>query len=73
MEARGLTSIELRTLYLFAIGHSSQRIAEKLGFHQSFVLDHLRVAVRKLGAANRVHAVMIATEMKLIRSGMRAD
>lgn len=73
METRDLTAIELKTLYLFATGNSSQKIAERLGFHQRFVLDHLRVAVRKLGATNRVHAVMIATEMKLIRSGMRID
>jgi DNA-binding CsgD family transcriptional regulator len=73
METRDLTSIELKSLYLFAIGCSSQQIGEKLRVHQSLVLDHLRVATRKLGAANRVHAVMIATEMKLIRSGMRTD
>jgi DNA-binding CsgD family transcriptional regulator len=68
MEMRDLTAAELKALSLFATGSSSQQIAEKLGVHQSLVLGHLRVATRKLGAANHVHAVMIATELKLIRS-----
>jgi DNA-binding CsgD family transcriptional regulator len=73
METRDLSTTELKALALFATGSSSQQIAEKLGIHQSLVLNHLRVATRKLGAASRVHAVMIATELKLIKSGMHID
>jgi DNA-binding CsgD family transcriptional regulator len=68
MKMCDLTSAEMKALSLFATGSSPRQIAEKLGVHQSLVLDHLRVATRKLGATNHVHAVMIATELKLIRS-----
>jgi DNA-binding NarL/FixJ family response regulator len=73
MDDRELSPIELKVLKLFATGSTSRDIAFKLAVHPSVALDHLRVATRKLGAANRVHAVMIATEMKLIRTGMRID
>lgn len=73
MDGRELTAIELKVLRLFVTGPSSREIAIKLTIHQTSALDHLRVITRKLGAANRVHAVMIATELKLVRTGMRIE
>jgi DNA-binding CsgD family transcriptional regulator len=35
------------------------------------VQDHLRVAARKLGARNRVHAASIGVDLKLVKVGKR--
>ena len=40
--------------------------------HKATVQDHLRVAARKLGAANRVHAAVIAAELGLIKTFKRS-
>ncbi len=71
MQPRALDSSELSVLTLFASGKTTEEIAEALNLHKGVVQDHLRVAVRKLGAANRVHAAVIATEMGLIRINKR--
>lgn len=72
MEPRELTPTELGVLRSFAFGNSSREIAASFNIHQSAVLSHLRVATRKLGASNAVHAAVIATEIGLIRTGVRA-
>jgi hypothetical protein len=43
-------------------------VAQRLHVHHTVAQDWLRVAVRKLGATNRVHAVAIATELGIIRT-----
>jgi LuxR family quorum sensing-dependent transcriptional regulator len=67
MDLRPLDAAELTVLALYANGLSTEEIGEKLQLHKSIVQDRLRVAVRKLGAANRVHAVAIAVERKIIK------
>ena len=67
MQPRVLDPSELSALTLFANGKTTEEIAEAMNLHKGVVQDHLRVATRKLGAANRVHAAVIATEMGLIR------
>ncbi len=71
MQPRALDPNELTVLTLFASGKTTEEIAEALKLHKGVVQDHLRVAARKLGAANRVHAAVIATEMGLIRINKR--
>jgi two-component system nitrate/nitrite response regulator NarL len=73
MQPRALDPSELSVLALFASGKSTEEIAETLKLHKGTVQDHLRVAARKLGAANRVHAAVIATEMGLIRTNKRGS
>jgi LuxR family quorum sensing-dependent transcriptional regulator len=51
---------ELEALTLFANGKSADEIAASLKVSQGMAHHYLRVAARKLGARNRVHAVAIA-------------
>jgi DNA-binding CsgD family transcriptional regulator len=67
MEPRALTEAEHKTLTLYAKGQTTEEIGERLSIDKSVVQDHLRVAVRKLGATNRVHAVAIAMDLKIIK------
>ena len=67
MELRALDASELEVLGLYANGQSTEEIGARLQIHKSVVQDRLRVAVRKLGAANRVHAVAIAVERNIIK------
>lgn len=54
-------------------GLSTADIAKRFGVNKIDVQDWLRVAVRKLGAVNRVHAVALATDMRIIKvAGGRA-
>lgn len=67
MDPRPLDSAELEVLTLYANGLSTEEVGARLQLHKSIVQDRLRVAMRKLGAANRVHAVAIAVERKIIK------
>jgi DNA-binding CsgD family transcriptional regulator len=70
---RPLDRNELEALRLFANGRSADEIASQLGVSQSMAHHYLRVAARKLGARNRVHAVAIAVSMGLIETGCRTE
>ncbi|MEA2979645.1 MAG: Bacterial regulatory protein luxR family [Alphaproteobacteria bacterium] len=72
MQQRPLDDTELDVLTRFANGKSTEQIAQALNLHKGVVQDHLRVAARKLGAANRVHAAVIAAELGLIKTFKRA-
>jgi LuxR family quorum sensing-dependent transcriptional regulator len=63
---RPLEPPEREALELFASGKSSDEIAIELGVSKSLAQHYLRVAARKLGARNRVHAVAIAVRLRLI-------
>ncbi len=65
---RQLDATELTALTLFANGRSAEEIAQTLSLSKSMVQHHLRVATRKLGGRNRVHAVAIAVEMELVKT-----
>jgi DNA-binding CsgD family transcriptional regulator len=73
MAPRSLTRDELQALTFYANGLSTNEVAQRQHVHQSVAQDWLRVATRKLGATNRVHAVAIAIELGIIRvaSGQR--
>jgi DNA-binding CsgD family transcriptional regulator len=64
---RQLDSNELEALKLFANGRTTEEIAVTLDVSKSGALYYLRVAARKLGARNRVHAVAIAACSGLIK------
>ena len=64
---RPLDAAELEALSLFASGKTADEIAAALGVSKSVALHYLRVAARKLGARNRVHAVAIAVRNGLIK------
>jgi DNA-binding CsgD family transcriptional regulator len=63
---RPLDPNELQALTLFANGKSADEIASELEVSQSMAHHYLRVAARKLGARNRVHAVAIAVRKRLV-------
>jgi DNA-binding CsgD family transcriptional regulator len=65
---RPLDQKELDALTLFANGKSGDEMAVALGTSKSMAQHYLRVATRKLGARNRVHAVAIAVRDGLIKS-----
>ena len=65
---RPLDVNELSALRLFANGRTSDEIAAELGMSKSMAQHYLRVAARKLGARNTVHAVAIAVRKGLIKS-----
>ena len=64
---RPLDDEELEALRLFANGRTADEMAMALGVSKSVAQHHLRVAARKLGARNRVHAVALAVSMGLIK------
>jgi len=63
---RPLDDAELKALSLFAGGKTADEMAVALGVSKSMAMHYLRVAARKLGARNRVHAVAIAIRKGLI-------
>jgi len=63
---RSLGDAELEALSLFASGKTADEMAVALGVSKSMAMHYLRVAARKLGARNRVHAVAIAIRKGLI-------
>jgi DNA-binding CsgD family transcriptional regulator len=65
---RPLDLNELSALKLFANGKTADEMAAELGVSKSMAQHYLRVAARKLGARNRVHAVAIAVRNGLIKS-----
>jgi LuxR family transcriptional regulator, quorum-sensing system regulator SdiA len=65
---RPLDINELSALKLFANGKTADEMAAELGVSKSMAQHYLRVAARKLGARNRVHAVAIAVRNGLIKS-----
>ena len=64
---RPLEEKELEALKLFADGKSADEMAAALVMSKSMAQHYLRVASRKLGARNRVHAVALAVEMGLVK------
>jgi DNA-binding CsgD family transcriptional regulator len=64
---RPLHENELEALRLFANGKTPDEMAMALGLRKSVVQHCLRVAARKLGARNRVHAVAIAVKNGLVK------
>ena len=66
---RQLDANELEALRLFANGRSTDEMAIALGCSKSLVQHYLRVASRKLGARNRVHAVAIAVTLGMVKPG----
>jgi LuxR family transcriptional regulator, quorum-sensing system regulator BjaR1 len=64
---RALDHNELEALALFANGKSADEIAAALNVSQGMAHHYLRVAARKLGARNRVHAVAVAVRNGLIK------
>ena len=65
---RSLDKNELNALTIFANGRTADEMAVAMGVSKSLAQHYLRVATRKLGARNRVHAVAIAIRDGLIES-----
>ena len=62
-----LTARESEVLHWVANGKSAWEIGEILDIAKRTVDEHVHAAVRKLGAANRTHAVAIALRDGLIK------
>lgn len=62
---RPLDANELEALKLFANGKTAEEIAAELNVSRSMAQHYVRVAARKLGARNRVHAVALAVRLGL--------
>lgn len=60
---RPLDANELEALKLFANGKTADEIAAELNVSRSMAQHYVRVAARKLGARNRVHAVALAVRL----------
>ena len=60
-----LTKREIEVLRLVAQGMSARKIGEILEIAKRTVDEHVRAAVRKLGAANRTEAVAIALGQRI--------
>ena len=65
---RSLEKYELEALRLFASGRTADEIAIALNVRKGVAIHYLRIATRKLGARNRVHAVAIAIRQGLINA-----
>lgn len=57
-----LTPQEKRVLKLMTQGHNNQQISDDLQLHISTVKNHISKILSKLGAKNRVEAVIISLE-----------
>lgn len=64
---RSLTERQRETLQLLVQGLSNKEIARQLGLLESTVKAHLKVILKKLGAANRTQAALMATQFGLGR------
>lgn len=65
-ELARLTPREQQCLRLTAQGHREEQVAGMLGLRATTVRFHLDNVVRKLGAANRVHAVALGAQLGLV-------
>jgi LuxR family quorum sensing-dependent transcriptional regulator len=63
---RSLTDREREVLSWAAVGKSAWEISEILSIAERTVNEHAQTAFRKLGAANRTHAVALAIRDRLI-------
>jgi len=63
-----LTQRQRDTLELLVRGLSNKEIARELGLLESTVKAHLKVVLKKLGAANRTQAALLATQQGFGRS-----
>lgn len=63
---RPLTTREQEAVRLVAEGLSNKQIAQALHITQRTVKMHIASAMNKLGAANRAHAAVLATQMRLL-------
>jgi DNA-binding CsgD family transcriptional regulator len=61
-----LTTREQEAVRLVAEGLSNKQIAQALHITQRTVKMHIASAMNKLGAANRAHAAVLATQMRLL-------
>ena len=66
-----LTERELDVLRLVATGHTNAGIAAQLHIGQATVKTHLANLLAKLGAHDRVQAVIVAYETGFVRPGTR--
>jgi DNA-binding CsgD family transcriptional regulator len=64
--AHGLSDREVECLRWTALGKSSEEIGELIGRSTETVRFHLKNAIRKLNANNRIHAVAIASYLQLL-------
>jgi two-component system NarL family response regulator len=63
----GLTRRQREILQLYADGHSTARVAKRLGLSTETVRTHTKAILSRLGARDRVHAVAIALRSSLIQ------
>jgi DNA-binding NarL/FixJ family response regulator len=61
-----LSKREMQVLRLMACGLSTKEIAENLGVSPVTARNHITHVVSKLGAANRLQAVVYASQQRLI-------
>jgi DNA-binding NarL/FixJ family response regulator len=64
-----LSSREREIMQLLAEGHTGDEVADQLFLSNQTVKTHIRNAVTKLEARNRVHAIAIALRDGLIQAG----
>ncbi len=57
---RDLSDREAQVLKLVALGHANREIGHRLSISEGTVKNHLKSVVRKLGARDRTHAVVLA-------------
>jgi DNA-binding CsgD family transcriptional regulator len=60
---RALDKNEQEALQRFANGQSADEIASSMGVSQSMANHYVRIASRKLGARNRIHAVALGSAL----------
>ena len=65
-KSASLTAREVEVLTWVARGKSAWEIGEILHITKRTVDEHVRTAVRKLGAVNRTHAVALALRDRVI-------
>jgi DNA-binding NarL/FixJ family response regulator len=65
-ETKLLTAREQEIMAMLARGGNNEQIAKALHVSLSTVKSHLRTAYRKLGAADRTQAVLLALKLKVI-------